>query len=393
MRGFLDQARPVFHKEWLDAVRDRRSVMSAMSIALAVPLVILLFGAFAGQERDVENMVIHVQGAEHAPGLIKWIERADHEVVEVEGDLLDAVSAGELELAVLIGADYAENFAKGIPSEVSLIVNGSKTNLWPLTLRARTLIESYSAHTSMLRLIARGVSGDVRTPVQVKELDVATIQQRSATFLIFIPLLIVLAAFIGGMNVAMDTTAGERERGSLEALLINPVSRFAILVGKWLVVVVFANAAIALMLITTLISLQMTSLEDLGIRMEVGALDILMILAGMVPLTFLASGFQLLASTFARSFKEAQTYVSLTMFLPMIPFGVASLSGLPSDPWMAAIPALGQQMIVTQVLGDESPAVLLFMVAGTSSMLLGLLCVVLTARLFQYERIIFGATR
>ena len=108
MRGFLDQARPVFHKEWLDAARDRRSVMSALIFPLLAPLMInLMFGTIAGQERSAEDLVFHVQGAEHAPALIEWIERANHEVVEAEGDLFEAVRAGDLDLAVLIDADYA----------------------------------------------------------------------------------------------------------------------------------------------------------------------------------------------------------------------------------------------------------------------------------------------
>jgi sodium transport system permease protein len=393
VRDFLAQVGPVFHKEWLDAIRDRRSLTSVLLIPLVGPLLInLMFGAMAGLERKAEDLVFHVQGAEHAPALIEWIERANHEVVEVEGDLFEAVRAGDLDLAVLIDADYAEDFAKGIPATVSLIVNGSKNDLLPLNLRARNIIESYGAHTSILRLIARGVSGDVRTPVQLKELDIANIEQRSVTFLSFIPLLLIIAAFGCGMNVAIDATAGERERGSLEPLLINPASRSAIVVGKWLVTVTFSSVGIVLVLAATLFSLQLTSLEDLGIRLDVGVLDVVKILAGVLPLAFLASGVQLLVSTFARSFKEAQTYVSLLLVLPVTPFAIALFSGLPTDPWMSAVPVLGQQMIVTQVLGGEVPGVFMFMVSGVSSMLLGLLCVVLTARLFRRERIVFGAT-
>ncbi len=392
MSGFFEQVRPVFHKEWLDAIRDRRSLASALFLPLMMPLIInLMFGTLAGTERRAEDMLFHVQGAEYAPGLMEWIERAGHEVVAAEGDLFEAVRAGDLELAILIDADYAEDFAKGIPASVSLIVDGSKTDLLPLSLRARSIIAGYGAHTSALRLIARGVSGDVRTPVLLEELDVATAEQRSVMFLSFIPLMIILAAFAYGMNVAIDTTAGERERGSLEALLINPVSTEVIVVGKWLVTVAFANAGVVLVLAATLFSLQQTSLEDLGIRMDVGALDVVMILVGVIPLTFLSSGVQLLMSSFARSYKEAQLYVSLLMVLPSVPFVITMLSGMPTSPWLATVPVLGQQMIVTQILGGEIPGLPLFLVAGVSAILLGLLCVVATARLFRHERIVFGA--
>jgi len=136
--------------------------------------------------------------------------------------------------------------------------------------------------------------------------------------------------------------------------------------------------------------LQGMSLEDLGVRLDVGPAQVAAIVAGTVPLAFLSSGVQLLVSTFARSFKEAQTYVSLLIFVPMVPGMLASVGSLPSDPWMAAVPALAQQMLLTQVLGGETPGFGLFLLAGASSLLLGLLCVATTARLFRHERIVFG---
>ena len=393
MRPLFDHVGPVFRKELLDAVRDRRSLMSALLFPMFAPLMInLLFGTIAARERSADDLVFPVQGGELAPGLVAWIERADHEVVETEGDLFAQVRDGDLDLAVLIDPDYAKDFADGAPATVSLIIDGSKNELSPLVRRARTVLGAYGAQTRTLRLIARGVSGEVRTPVRLEELDVATTQQRSANVLSFIPLFIIMAAFVSGMNVAIDTTAGERERGSLEPLLITPVSRNAIVVGKWLVTVVFASVGIVLVLGGTLFMLQRMSLEDLGVRLDVGAVEVLAILAGTVPLAFLSSGVQLLVSTFARSFKEAQTYVSMLMFVPMIPGFVASVSSLPTEPWMAAVPSLGQQMLLTQVLGGENPGLSMFLVAGVASLVLGLLCVMATARLFQHERIVFGST-
>ena len=393
MSGLLGHVGPVFRKELLDAFRDQRSLLSALLFPLFAPLMInLLFGTIAARERSADDLVFHLQGAERAAGLVAWIERADHEVVEAEGDLFDRVRSGDLELAVLVDPDYAEDFADGTPAKVSLITDGSKNELAPLVRRARRVLSTYGAQVSTLRLIARGVSGDVRVPVRVEELDVATSQQRSANFLSFIPLFIIMAAFVSGMNVAIDTTAGERERGSLEPLLINPVSRNAIVVGKWLVTVVFASIGIVLVMAGTLFMLQRMSLEDLGVRLEVGPMQVLAIAAGTVPLAFLSSGVQLLVSTFARSFKEAQTYVSLLIFIPMIPGFMASVSSLPTEPWMAAVPSLGQQMLLTQVLGGEDPGLGLFLLAGLSSLVLGLACVVATARLFQHERIVFGTS-
>ena len=271
MRHLLAHAGPVFRKELLDALRDRRSLMSALLFPMFAPLMInLLFGTIAAQERSADDLVFPVQGAELAPGLVQWIERANHEVVEADGDLFAQVRDGDLELAVLIDPDYAEDFADGTPATVSLIIDGSKNELSPLVRRARRVLSTYGAQTSALRLIARGVSSAVRTPLRIEELDIATSQQRSANFLSFIPLFIIMAAFVSGMNVAIDTTAGERERGSREPLLITPVSRNAIVVGKWLVTVAFASVGIVLVLAGTLFMLRRMPLEDLGVRLDVG---------------------------------------------------------------------------------------------------------------------------
>ncbi len=391
MTTFVRQVLPVFRKEMIDAVRDRRSLFSALLFPLFAPVMInVLFGTIAARERDARDVDFPFQGMQHAPELVAWIERAGHDVVPVEGDPIEAVREGRWPLVLQVDSSYAEDFARGIPAEVRLVIDGSKTESQSLVRQVRSVVQAYNAQMSTLRLMARGVSPDVRNPVVIDQIDIATAQQRSAALLNFIPLFIIMAAFMSGMNVAIDATAGERERGSLESLLINPVPRTAIVIGKWLVSVIFASVGIALVLVTTMLALQGISLEDLGVRMDVGATDILGILAGTLPLAFLASGVQLLVATFARSFKEAQTYISLLVMVPVIPGVVATVSSLPTDAWLIAVPALGQQILLTAVLGGSNPGIGSFLLAGASSMLLGLLCVTVTARLFKNEKLVLG---
>ena len=109
-----------------------------------------------------------------------------------------------------------------------------------------------------------------------------------------------------------------------------------------------------------------------------------------LPLALSAAGLQILLATFARSFKEAQTYASLLLIIPMVPHFVASLYSLDSEWWMLPIPALGQQVLLTDVLGGESVAVSSFLLVGLSSALIDLLCVAITSKLFERERIVFG---
>jgi len=388
----VGQVPTVFRKELLDAVRDRRSLTSALIFPLFAPLMItLLFGTIAARERGAREVDFPMQGAEQVPELVGWIERAGHEVVPVEGNLIRMVQSGDLPLAIRVDTLFARDYGRGVPATIELIVDNSKSQNAPLARRVRQVIQGYSSQLGTLRLMARGVSPEATSPVSIREIDLATTQQRSAVFLSFIPLFIIMAAFISGMNVAIDTTAGERERRSLEPLLINPVARTEIVLGKWLVTVTFATVGILLVLTTTLIAVDRLPLEELGARMNIRPADMIGILAGTIPLAFLASGCQLVVSTFARSFKEAQMYINLLIFLPMIPGFIASVSSLPSNSWVTAIPALGQQVLLTEVLGGTHPGIAPFLMAGSTSMLIGLLCVILTAKLFQNEKLVLGS--
>jgi sodium transport system permease protein len=273
---------------------------------------------------------------------------------------------------------------------VQLVVDGSRDDTRSKVSRVRRLILGYGQQIGMLRLVARGISPELATPVTVEEVDVASAQKLSARVLSFVPMFVIMAAFIGGMNIAIDTTAGERERGSLEALLVNPVPRQSIVLGKWLTAVVFACFATVLTLAVCLVVLRNIPLEELGLRFDLGAVEIVGVLAASIPMAPMAAGLQMLVATFARSFKEAQTYLSLLIFIPMLPGVAMSIYPVKTEAWMAGVPALGQQVLLMDVIAAEPPAMWMFLASGAASLLVGYVCVAVTAKLFQRERIVYG---
>jgi sodium transport system permease protein len=192
------------------------------------------------------------------------------------------------------------------------------------------------------------------------------------------------------MNVAIDTMAGERERGSLEPLLINPVQRGAVVVGKWLTTVVLACIAVGVCLAAFLLVVQRVPLQDLGVKAHFDGVAVLGMLAAVVPLTFFASAGQMLVSTYARSFKEAQTYLQLLLLLPMLPGMVLAISPVQSQPWMYAIPVFSQQLLVGEVMRGQAVGAAPFLLGVLGCMAAAALCLVLTTRLLGEERIIFG---
>jgi sodium transport system permease protein len=192
------------------------------------------------------------------------------------------------------------------------------------------------------------------------------------------------------MYVATDATAGERERGSLEPLLCNPVSRRTLVVGKWLAATAFAAVSIVLTLALTLIAMTFVDLDELGIVIDLGPGEIAGVLAATLPIALLAAAAQLLLATFARTFKEAQTYLSLMMMIPMIPGVVMSIKPIHSALWMMPIPLLGQQVLLMDVLRGEPTGALDFVLTGLSAVALAVVCLLINARLFEREKIIFG---
>jgi sodium transport system permease protein len=234
------------------------------------------------------------------------------------------------------------------------------------------------------------VAPSVATAVRIDEVEVSSSQQRLAMQLSVLPLLLVIAALTGGMQIAIDSTAGERERGSLEPLLLNPVSRGALAGGKWLAASLFGCGAVVFSMLLTINVMRRVPWHDLGIRFTVTDGALLSLLALVLPVAFLLSAVVLFASTFARSFKEAQSYLSMLMLLPMAPGIVSTMYPLSNRPWLAPVPILGQYALAADVLGGKPPAAVFYVIAGVSAVGCALGLVSLTARLLRRESIVFG---
>ena len=391
--GFGGQVRAVSRKELTDALRDRRSLMTALLFPILMPLMItLMFGALARLESSDQPLEAPIAGQEYAPNLIAWLEERGVVVVDPPSDPEAAVRDGDVDLVVVIDEEYGDQFRSVEPAVVRLIHDSSQSTSGATIRRVRTLLRSYSTEVAVLRLVARGVSPSVIQAVRVDDLDLATPAQSAARLFVMLPMFLIMAAFIGGLNVAIDTTAGERERQSLEPLLVNPVSRTALAAGKWLTTCVFGLFASVLTLIAFLYMMRFVPLEQLGMQLTLGPQQLVVMLCVTAPMALFASALQMFMATFARSFKEAQTYASILIFLPMIPGFVTQIYPLQPAGWMMVVPALAQQLLLVDVVGGEPVATLNFVISAVATTLLAFLFLFLTSRLLQQEKIVFGRT-
>jgi len=350
-----------------------------------------MFTVIAGRGRDAQEIKLPVAGVEYAPAFVDWLkQQTGVEIVAAPADPEQAVRDRKEDVIIIIEKDFSKNMARGIPAPVKLISDGTREASRPKVTRAKELVNGYSSQLAALRLIARGVAPALASPLQVREVEVSSAQERLATILNILPLFLVLAALTGGMQIAIDTTAGERERGSLEPLLLNPVPRVALAAGKWLAASAFGCGSVLFSLLLTVNVLRRVPWHDLGIRFRVSDGDLLSLLALVLPLALFLSAVVMFASTFARSFKEAQGYIGLLILLPMLPGLLASLYPLSNRPWLAPIPIIGQYALAADVLGGKPPSVAFYVLAGASVLACAGVLVSLTSRMLTREKIIFG---
>ncbi|UQA63333.1 ABC transporter permease [Polyangium aurulentum] len=381
----------VFRKEMKDHLRDRRSLMSALVMPIFGALVfMLMFTVVASWARAGKPLVVPVLGREHAPSLIAFLQRNGATLTDAPPDYEALVQAGKLDAVLVIPPDYGEDFSAGHTASVQLVLDNSRNEARVSNRRLRTLLEGYSGLVASQRLFARGVTPELLQPVRIDEVDLATPERMAANLLTMIPLFLVLTAFVGGMNVAIDAMAGERERGSLEPLLINPVHRGALVVGKWLATVALACIAVLVCMAAFLLVLKRVPLQDLGVKTRFDATAVIGMLATVIPLTFFASAGQMLVSTYARSFKEAQTYLQVLLLLPTLPGMLLSFSPVQAKAWMFAVPVFGQQLLVGEVMRGQAIGAAPFVLAAVGCIIAAAICLLLTARLLNEERIIFG---
>ena len=199
-----------------------------------------------------------------------------------------------------------------------------------------------------------------------------------------------MAAFFGSAPVAIDTTAGERERKSLEPLLVHPLSSFQIMMGKWITVVSFGLLATIIAVASTAIAFDFISLKSLGLDPKLTMTMQLSMILLLVPSAMFAASLQMLTSLFAKTFKEAQSYLGLLAILPMAPVMATMIGGAKAADWMYMVPILGQQQLLTTVLRGEGLDWLNFFTSTSITVVISIAIVMALTKLLRSERVVYG---
>ncbi len=382
----------VFAKEIRDALRDRRTALMVLVASVVTgPLTLVLVAQFvSGLEERASTLRVRLAGATHAPALVNFLQHADVEIQDAPADYAARVKAGTLDAVIVVPPDFHERWLAHEETRVELVFDDSRTESSPAIRQSERLLDAFNRETAQLRLMARGVSPSVNETVKVERVNAATPRQRGAVLLFLIPMFAILAPLLGGMTLAIDATAGERERGSLEPLLANPVPTAAFAVGKWLAAWASAVAVTAVTLAGFVAAAALYAEKKLPALLQFGVPEYVRFVTIAVPLAAFTSAAQMLISTYGRTYREAQTYVSyLATVVSFVPLAVM-FSGAREAPWQAAVPVLGQLMALQRVLRGDALSAWDAVVPAAVSVALAIAAVAAVARLLRDERIVFG---
>jgi sodium transport system permease protein len=382
----------VFAKEVTDNVRDRRSLGASLFYPLLGPVLIALMFAVLGQtvlQQSERPLSLAVAGAENAPGLIQFLQQNDVEIRPAPANPEAEVRAGNYGVILLIPASYGEDLRADRPATVQLVADRSRQSASVTVSRARSLLEAYSRQIGSLRLRARGVNPVVVEALAIERIDVSTPESQAAGLLNITPYFIVFSIFIGGMYLAIDTTSGERERGSLEPLLINPVARWELVLGKLGAALVFIVIAVVETLIGFAVVLNFLQ-SSFGARLELHLLTLVCVFLIALPIMPLAAALEVTIATFTRSVKEAQNYISFLTIIPALPGMFLALVPVKTELWAMLVPTFGQQLLINQVLRGELVRPLNVIVSAVVTLLAGLVFVSVAAKLYEREQVLFG---
>ena len=384
----------VFRKEFGETLRDRRSLFTTLVIGpLLMPALIsgilslAIRHSGAPSSRPIALAVAH---GERAPRLMAFLRQYAVRIEALNIARREARARAERShgLLLYVPRDFGARLAAGKPAALRLYADESNRAVQGKVGRLGALIGQYGGTIARLRLVARGLDPQLLTPIALHPIDVSTPQSRAALTLGMLSYAILFTMLMSGLYIAIDATAGERERGSLEPLLTMPVKREHLVYGKML-------AACAMMVISLLLTvsafaftLHHIGLDRMGMSVNFGPAVAAGIVLACLPLIPAGAALMTLVASYTRSYREAQTYVGLVLLIPTLPLIFANIMGLRARAALMAIPSLSQHFIIMSLLRAEPLPALDIVISVTVTLALGAVLMLLAGRLYRREKLL-----
>ena len=388
----IDRIVTVSGKELTDILRDRRTMLVTLFTAIAAgPIFLaLILNMAASQAEKARDLKLPVQGADNAPALIAFLKRQQVAVETAPDDYEARIRRGDLDVVLAIDPAFELHVAAGKAATVRLIYDRSRDRARAAIESAESLLRAYNRQWGTQRLLLRGIAPQVALPLDIQGVDLATPQQSGALILFLGADYGLFAAWMGSIAVALDTTAGERERGSLEPLLATPLSTGQLAVGKWLAISSFDLLVVLLTLAGFYLTLNFAPLPAIGVPFLFGGDEFARFVAILLPLALLLPAVLLYVGLRGRTLKEAQSNVSALVFVvSMVP--VLQLFLQKKEPaWLLWVPVSGQYTLLTRALRGDAIASVDWLQSAAAPLLLTCVALLAAARLLRREEFFAG---
>ena len=346
----------VFKKEMVDAGRDRKTLLSVFFSAIAIgPLMLVLISTLVSQiDESRDRRVVLVSGIEHAPELRNFFERQTYVIEAAPADFEAKLKASKLgDPVLIIPPDYQDKLNRGEAPTIEIVSDSTNRPAEVSSGRLHRLINGFMREQSAMVLAHRGVSANSLKVVDYEDRDLASSTSRAAQLTSILPTFIIMAILYGALNAALDTSAGERERGSLEPLLMNPTSRSQLVIGKWAAVATVGMMIAVLTVLSFFPSQLLIRSETVKAMFQFGWTEALAFMLVLIPFAAALAAVFMAVSIRCKSFKEAHAsntvVIVVLSLLPLITF----LNPNGEQAWYYWIPGLAQQTVMNRVLKGE----------------------------------------
>ena len=381
----------VFRKEVVDNFRDRRSLLTAVAMVAMFPLLMAsLIGFQIDRSFDTETELIPlpVIGAEHAPNLMRYLESRHIDIVAGPADAEAAVETGDLDVVLRVPENFGEQLAEMIPAKVELYLDQANTAGDADVGRVRDALFGYNQTLASIRVSARGINPNLLRPLNIDTIDVSTPSGRAAILLGMMSYFLLFSLLMGGMYLAIDATAGERERGSLEPLLSLPVTRTHLILGKIAACGVFMAFSLLLSLLSWFVALRFMPLTQIGMTPNFNLPVVLAAFLLLCPMLLIGASLMTLIASFTKTYKEAQTWLSFAILAPTMPILIVSFLNLRPRLEFMFVPSLSQHLILVDMIGNEPINGLHAAISVASTLALGVLLAWACVRVYHRETLL-----
>jgi len=379
-------------KEIIDNLRDRQTVFYALLFGpLLLPSIVAgsLIGAFNQINIDFDEVTeLAAINVSSAPNLVAFLRQNNIDTIPAPDNFRKRLSEGDIDLVLEVPKTFTDNMRAGTPAPLNLYLNEGNKDSTKAARKVASLLSVYERTIDSLRLQARGLDPKVFDSVRLEQIDISEDGASTQIIASMLPFLLIMSMVMGGFYLAIDTTAGERERLSLEPLLSLPISRQSVVLGKYLATLAFVALSGLLTSYTLVLIFHFFPSEALSSLLRFDATTIARAFILALPLSLLITSLLLAVSAFTRSTKEAQTYLGVIMAIPMAPFFLLQFLNIKSATRIMAIPMMSQYKLLEKVARNESIDPNHISLSVGTTVICALLLLWLAIWLYRQDRII-----